>query len=108
MSDKKPMTLEEAVGAARPRAHARGRLPDGAEPKSTIMNVRAMPSQAAMWRQAANAARYPSANTFMCDAADLYASLLEALAPAALAAGADPLDYVRERLRDLTGHGTLT
>lgn len=100
MTGKKPMTLEEAVGA-RPRAHARGRLPDGAEPKSAVMNVRAMPSQTAKWRLVANAARYPSANTFMCDAADLYAALIETTAPAALAAGVDPLDYVRGRLREL-------
>lgn len=99
LSEKKPMSLAEALGGVRERLNARGRQPDGAEPKSAVSNVRAMPSQVARWRGAEALARYRSANAFMCDAADLYAELLLALAPAALADGADPRDRVRDACR---------
>lgn len=95
MGDEKPMSLANALTGVRERQNARGRQPDGPEPMSVATCVRAMPSQAAKWRRAVGAARYRSANSFMCDAADIYADLLLAIAPATLAAGASPRDYAR-------------
>ena len=99
MDEKKPMSLAEALDGVRERQNARGRQPIGPEPMSVVTNVRAMPSQAARWRRAVATADYRSVNAFMCDAADLYADLLEALTPAARAAGVAPRDYVRDACR---------
>ncbi len=109
---KDPMSLADALGGVRERANARGRQPIGAEPMSAVLNVRAMPIQAARWRRTVDTVGYRSANAFMCDAADLYADLLEALAPAALAAGSSPRDYVRDACRaavlGLSGDGAAS
>lgn len=101
MEEKKPMTLSEALGGVRARQNAKGRQPIGAEPMSAIMNVHAMPSQATRWSRVVALIGYRSKNVFMCDAADLYADLLEALAPAALAEGVAPRDYVRNKMQEL-------
>lgn len=98
---EKPMTLSEALGGVRERQNAKGRQPIGTETMSEVKNVRAMPSQAARWKHVVSLIGYRSENVFMCDAADLYADALEALAPAAIASGVAPRDYVRERLREL-------
>ncbi|MDE3097342.1 MAG: hypothetical protein KGK07_15245 [Chloroflexota bacterium] len=102
------MLLAEALGGVRERLNARGRQPNGSEPMSAVLNVRAMPSQAARWKRAVDVVGYRSANAFACDAADLYADLIEALAPAALAARIPLRDYAREVLVQtgvLTGGG---
>lgn len=98
---EKPMSLSEALSGVRTRQNAKGRQPIGTETMSEVKNVRAMPSQSARWKHVVSLIGYRSENVFMCDAADLYADALEALAPAALAAGVAPRDYVRERLREL-------
>ncbi len=101
MTEKKPMSLAEALKGVAERTHGQGRQPIGAEPMTAVMNVRAMPSQMTRWRRVVATVGYRSMNVFVCDAADLYAGLLEALAPAALAAGKAPRDYVRDACRAL-------
>lgn len=95
MDEKKPMSLADALAGVRERQNTRGRQPIGDEAMSAVTNVRAMPSQAARWRRVVETVGYRSVNAFMCDAADLYAELLEALAPSAFAAGVPLRDYVR-------------
>lgn len=98
---KKPMTLAEALGDVRERQNAKGRQPIGVEAMSAVRNVRAMPSQATRWRRVVDLIGYRSENVFICDAADLYAELLEALAPTAITARVAPRDYVREKIAEL-------
>lgn len=101
MDKKKTLTLAEALGNVRERRNAKGRQPIGAEAMSEVKNVRAMPNQVVRWKHVVNLVGYRSENVFICDAADLYADLLEALAPVAIAAGVAPRTYVRERLHEL-------